>query len=334
MYAVTDIITPYFNGNTSFLVHPSLVNAFAITYLYIEIRPYSLDGLILFNGQSDGPDYITILLRSGLVEYHYNLGGGSAVIVSNYTLTMGEWHSIEARRNGRSGSLIVNNQMPITRESPEGFNSLQLSGDLMIGGFLDMKILPAELHIDQRFHGCVRELQTQESGNQPIPLINAAVGGVDIGDCPACSCANGGDCFVGNGSYYCNCPLGYTGLFCESELCAINNPCQNSARCYVRAGDNGSTELACNCSLPFGGETCNDRKCIYTLIRCIGNFCICLQVLHSTKYPLALLAICSIAEQVSQSVYCSKLLGLTTGITGIVCKKYMQQQLLVLVGNC
>ena len=314
MYAVTNIITPYFNGNTSFLVHPSLVNAFAITYLYIEIRPSSLDGLILYNGQSDGPDYIAILLRSGRVEFRYNLGGGSAVIISNFTLTIGEWYSIEARRNGRSGTLIVNNQMPITRESPEGYNSLQLSGDLMIGGSLDMKILPAELRIDQHFHGCIRELQTQASGDQSVPLINAAVGGVDIGDCPACSCDNGGDCIEGNGSYYCNCPLGYTGLFCESELCAINNPCRNSAQCYAREGESGGTELACNCSLPFGGNSCNDRKCIifiYTVsrIRCIGNFCIYLQVHHSTKYLLALLATYSTAEQVSQSVHCSKLLG-------------------------
>ena len=317
MYAVTDVITPYFNGNTSFLMHSSLVNAFAITYLYIEIQPSSLDGLILFNGQSDGPDYIAILLRSGQVEYHYNLGGGSAVIVSNFILTMGEWHSIEARRNGRSGTLIVNNQMPITHESPEGYNSLQLGGDLMIGGFIDIKILPAELHIDQSFHGCIRELQTQASGDQPVPLINTAVGGVDIGDCPVCSCDNGGDCIGGNDSYYCNCPLGYTGLLCENELCAISNPCQNNAQCYVRAGENDTAELACNCSLPFGGNTCSDRKYMYARIRYIGNFCICLQVHDSTKYPLALLATYSTAEQVSQSVYYSKLLGLA--ITGIEC---------------
>lgn len=258
------------------------------------------------------------------MEFRYNLGGGSTVIISNFTLTMGEWYSIEARRNGRSGTLIVNNQMPITCESPEGYNSLQLSGDLMIGGSLDMKILPAELGIDQHFHGCIRELQTQASGDQSVPLISAAVGGVDIGDCPACSCDNGGDCIEGNGSYYCNCPLGYTGLLCESELCAINNPCQNSAQCYAREGESGGTELACNCSLPFGGNTCNDRKCIifiYTVsrIRCIDNFCIYLQVHRSTKYLLALLATYSTAEQVSQSVHCSKLLGLA--IANIGCQQ-------------
>lgn len=248
------------------MVHPSLVNAFAITFLYIEIQPSSLDGLILFNGQSSGPDYIAILLRSGQVEFRYNLGGGSVVIINNFTLTVGEWHSIEARRNGRSGTLIVNNQIPVTRESPEGFSSLQLNGDLMIGGSLNMKILSVELDTDQSFHGCIRELRTQASGDQSVPLINAAVGGVNIEECPACSCDNGGDCIGGDGSYYCDCPLGYTGLFCESELCAIINPCRNSFQCYVQEGENGGTELACNCSLPFGGNTCNDRKYNITLL--------------------------------------------------------------------
>lgn len=244
------------------MVLPSLVNAFAITYLYVEIRPSSLDGLILFSSQSNGPDYVAILLRRGQVEFRYNLGGGSVFIISNCTLTIGEWHSIEARRNGRSGTLIVNNQMPVTRESPEGFSSLQLSGDLMIGGSLNMKILSVELGIDQSFHGCIRELRTQASGDQSVPLINAAVGGVNVEECPACSCDNGGDCIERDDSYYCDCPLGYTGLFCENELCAIINPCRNSSQCYVQEGENGNTELGCNCSLPFSGNTCNDRKCI------------------------------------------------------------------------
>ena len=264
---VPDTTTPYFNGNTSYLAHPTLVNAFAVTYLYIEILPSSLDGLILFNGQNNGPDYIAVLLRSGRVEFHYNLGGGSAVIASNTTLTIEEWHTIEARRNGRSGTLIVNNQMPITGESPEGYNSLQLSGDLLIGGALDMMMLPNELATNQHFYGCIRELRTQASGSQPIPIINAAVRGVDVADCPACNCKNGGLCVEGgSGSHYCDCPLEYTGLLCESELCVINNPCQNGGQCYAEARESGIAELTCSCSLPFGGgDFCSDRKCTYII---------------------------------------------------------------------
>ncbi|MCG8620562.1 MAG: laminin G domain-containing protein [Proteobacteria bacterium] len=139
-----------------------------MTYLYTEIRPSSPNGLILFNRQNDGPDYIAIVLRNGLVEFYYNLGGGATVIISNINLTLGEWHSIEASRSGQSGTLIVNNQVPITGVSTGDFHSLQLSGDLLIGGALETVTLPDELGTVQHFHGCLRELRTQAmaSGGQ------------------------------------------------------------------------------------------------------------------------------------------------------------------------
>ena len=243
-------------------MHPTLANSFAVTYLYIEVRPSSVNGLILFNGQNGGPDYIALLLRNGLVEFHYNLGGGAVVIVSNTNLTIREWHSIEARRNGRTGTLIVDNQVPITGVSPEGFHSLQLSGDLLIGRSLDTIALPDRLRTIQPFYGCIRELRSQASGGQPIPLVSAAVSGVDIRDCPACNCKNGGVCVDrgGGGSGSCDCPLGYTGLLCENELCTVSNPCQNSGQCYMAAGENSVAQLMCNCSLPFGGDFCDTRK--------------------------------------------------------------------------
>lgn len=258
-----NITAPHFNGNTSLLVHPTLTNSFAVTYLYTEIRPSSPNGLILFNRQNDGPDYIAIVLRNGLVEFYYNLGGGATVITSNIHLTLGEWHSIEASRSGQSGTLIVDNQLPITGVSPGDFHSLQLSGDLLIGGSPETVTLPDELGTVQHFYGCLRELCTQAmaSGGQPVPLVNAAVTGVDITDCPACSCKNGGICVErGSSLEVCKCPLDYTGLLCESELCTVNNPCQYGGQCYVMEGENSVAELMCNCSLPFGGRFCNERK--------------------------------------------------------------------------
>ena len=252
------------------------MNSFAVTYLYVEIRPSSLNGLILFNGHNSGPDYIAILLRNGLVEFHYNLGGGTSVIISNTALTIEEWHSIEARRSGRSGSLIVNNEIPTTSESSEGYHSLQLNGDLLIGGLVDVMMVPNELGTVQHFNGCIRQLQTRASGGQPVPIISAADKGADILECPSCKCRNGGNCVEdSNGLYFCDCPLGYTGPLCESELCEINNPCQNGGQCYAVQGENGATELMCNCSLPFGGDMCIDRKDRVFVIMIEHDMCVC-----------------------------------------------------------
>ena len=239
-------------------MHPTLVNSFAVTRICVEIRPSSLNGLILYNNR---PDYIAILLRNGTVDFHYNLGGGSTVIVSNTVLTTEEWHSIEVSRSGRSGSLIVNNQIPVTGESPEGYHSLQLNGDLLIGGLVNNVRAPFDLGTVQHFHGCIRELRTDTNGGQSVPIVSAAHMGADILECPTCNCRNGGYCIEDHsGSYYCDCPLEFTGLICENDLCTINNLCQNGGLCYAVQGENNATELTCNCSLPFGGETCSDRK--------------------------------------------------------------------------
>ena len=239
-------------------MHPTLLNSFAVTHIYVEIRPSSLNGIILFH---NGPDYIAILLRNGLVEFHYDLGGGSIVIISNTILTTEEWHSIEVSRSGRSGSLIVNNQIPVTRESPEGYHSLQLDGNLLIGGLVSEMQVPDELGTVQHFYGCMRELRTRASGGQPIPIFSTAHMGADILECPTCNCRNGGYCIEDHtGSYYCDCPLEFTGQLCENELCKINNPCQNGGQCYAVQGRDNSTELTCNCSLPFDGEICSNRK--------------------------------------------------------------------------
>ena len=62
----------------------------------------------------------------------------------------------------------------------------------------------------------------------------------DVTDLNYCTnnrpCQNGGTCTnTGQGSYTCTCPVGYTGVNCETEVdnCRIN-PCQNGGVCKVR----------------------------------------------------------------------------------------------------
>ena len=37
----------------------------------------------------------------------------------------------------------------------------------------------------------------------------------DIDDCANHTCANGGSCMDGVNAYTCNCPSGFTGMYCE-----------------------------------------------------------------------------------------------------------------------
>ena len=106
IFTVTGINTPHFNGD-SYISYPSINDSFGTIKLYLELRPNSSDGLILYNGQISGTDYISLSLSSNFVQFQYDLGSGPVVIESRHMFDLNDWHTIEARRSGRSGVLIV-----------------------------------------------------------------------------------------------------------------------------------------------------------------------------------------------------------------------------------
>ncbi|KAB0405822.1 hypothetical protein E2I00_013743, partial [Balaenoptera physalus] len=64
--------------------------------------------------------------------------------------------------------------------------------------------------------------------------FEGATCGVNTDDCVEHSCANGGTCVDGMGSYTCQCPLQYSGAACEQlvDFCSSDlNPCQHEAQC-------------------------------------------------------------------------------------------------------
>ena len=133
---VTIINIPYFNGD-SYISYPSFNDSFGTTRLYLELRPNSSDGLVLYNGQMNGTDYISLSLSLSFVQFRYDLGSGPAVIESRYALDLNEWHTIEAWRTGRSGVLIVNDI--VSRGASPGIDSLLQFGEpLYLGGISDI----------------------------------------------------------------------------------------------------------------------------------------------------------------------------------------------------
>ena len=87
---VATVTVPYFDGVSSFLSYPPLTNSFSMTFLYLEVRPASPDGLLLLNTQMGGPDFIAIALRGGRVELWFDLGQGPLRITSLAALSSDE----------------------------------------------------------------------------------------------------------------------------------------------------------------------------------------------------------------------------------------------------
>ena len=107
---------------------------------------------------------------------------------------------------------------------------------------------------------------------------------LDIDDCIINPCNNNGTCTDGIASYTCDCPLGFTGLDCETSTkilmliivtqhemikftplflisdiddCLLN-PCTNNGTCI-----DGISSFSCNCAHGFIGKECATSKLCY-----------------------------------------------------------------------
>ena len=261
---------PYFNGRTSFISYPPLTNSFSRTFLYLEIRPASPDGLLLLNTQLCGPDFIAVAIRAGRVELWFDLGQGAIRIASTVSLTLDDWHSIQVTRSGRDGELVVDDAPPVVGWSPHTFTLLQISSDLYLGSApLLPPSLPLELRLLGGFRGCVRTLRVTPFVASALDLIADARLIQDVQDCPvveACNsstCLNGGSCSNTVEGFVCACEAGFVGARCEVDLCVIQSPCRNNGVCYGVRDTGGVDRLLCNCSAPFSGTNCTESEFFY-----------------------------------------------------------------------
>ncbi|KAJ7408903.1 protein eyes shut [Willisornis vidua] len=194
-----NITQPSFSGTdvfgyTSFLAYSTIPN---IT-LYYEFRlKFQLanhhsalqDNLIFFTGQKgqglNGDDFLELGLRNGRVVYSYNLGSGTATIISkplDLTLNI---HVIHLGRNLQKGWLKIRKFRILT--SQHQFNLLRsLTCDCLTGW---------------KGAFCTERVSVCEPEHDPPHL-----------------CKQGGTCVPLPNGYTCHCPLGTTGTYCEQDI--------------------------------------------------------------------------------------------------------------------
>ena len=112
--------------------------------------------------------------------------------------------------------------------------------------------------VNTGFQGCMNTLQIDD---QDVHLYKDAISGRDIVECKTTVCAirpckNGAVCtqHEDNGSWFCNCPPGFTGSLCERPVCATN-PCRYGGTCL---GSNTGPGFLCLCPVGRGGALCQD----------------------------------------------------------------------------
>uniref|UniRef100_A0A8C6REY5 Agrin n=1 Tax=Nannospalax galili TaxID=1026970 RepID=A0A8C6REY5_NANGA len=250
---------PSFEGH-SFLAFPTL-RAYHTLRLALEFRTLELQGLLLYNGNARGKDFLSLALLDGHVQFRFDTGSGPAVLTSSVPVEPGRWHHLELSRHWRQGTLSVDGETPVVGESPSGTDGLNLDTDLFVGGVPEEQ---AAMVLDRTsvgigLKGCIRLLdinnqQLELSGWQGATAQSFGVGECGDHPCLPNPCHGGALCqALEAGMFHCQCPPGRFGLTCADEKSPCQpNPCHGTAPCRVLP----TGGVKCECPLGRRGAFC------------------------------------------------------------------------------
>uniref|UniRef100_A0A8C5ISE8 Agrin n=1 Tax=Junco hyemalis TaxID=40217 RepID=A0A8C5ISE8_JUNHY len=270
-------------GGSSVLAFRTM-RAYHTVRISMEFRALEPRGLLLYNAQRHGKDFISLALLGGFVElrsaweggrrsprapsashaWHspagtlknpkpcfvrFDTGSGTGTVTSRVPVEPGRWHRLLVTRNRRTGTLAVDGEPPVSGHSPPvGHRDRERTG------------------VTSGLRGCVRALAINNRGHELHPgsadvLYATAVGQCGTDPCQPSPCHHGGTCHAREADmFHCQCPEAYTGTAwaprgfgvwglrgLRGPTCAFErNPCEPSP-CHASA-----TCLV----LPAGGALC------------------------------------------------------------------------------
>ncbi|KAF6343973.1 agrin [Rhinolophus ferrumequinum] len=250
---------PAFGGRT-FLAFPTL-RAYHTLRLALEFRALEPHGLLLYNGNARGKDFLALALLGGHVQLRFDTGSGPAVLTSTVLVVPGRWHRLELSRHWRRGTLSVDGETPVLGQSPSGTDGLNLDTDLFVGGVPEdqASAVLERTSVSAGLRGCIRLL---DINNQRLELSSwqrATTRSSNVSECgdhpclPS-PCLGGAPCqALEAGMFHCQCPPGRFGPTCADEKNPCQpNPCHGAAPCRVLPGG----EAKCECPLGQSGSLC------------------------------------------------------------------------------
>ncbi|KAM9830052.1 agrin isoform 2-T2 [Syngnathus typhle] len=246
---------PSFGGH-SYLAFQTM-SAYHTVRIAMDFRASEMTGILLYNGQENKKDFISLAVVNGKVELRFNTGSGTGIVVSNIEITQGRWHQLVVTRNRRLAMLSVDNEPHVEGESPRGTDGLNLDTNLFIGG------VPEEMKQDVKERtgvasglvGCIRLLDVnnrvlnlQEDGVDN--LYGSGVGECGNNPCLPNPCKNGATCQVKEAEmFHCQCSKGFWGPTCAD----VHDPCEPS-RCHPSSQCQALPEGGYKCECPMGRE--------------------------------------------------------------------------------
>ncbi|XP_016968215.1 pikachurin isoform X2 [Drosophila biarmipes] len=203
-----DLQVPAFNGSSFLRYAPLGDSALIWLELKVTLKPEQADGLILYSGPEHRGDFIALYLSDGFVEFAFDLGSGPALVRSEHSLSLGQWHTIKISRTARLAVLKVDQHQEVMTISSNGFWHLSLDQNLFVGGVNHVDRLPLDLKYKPFFVGCIQKI---DINGHSLGIVAEALGGSNIGNCPhACvarPCGPLAECVPQMESYECRCSI-------------------------------------------------------------------------------------------------------------------------------
>lgn len=247
-------------GGSSFLAFPTL-RAYHTLRLALEFRALEPHGLLLYNGNARGKDFLALTLLGGRVQLRFDTGSGPAVLTSTVLVEPGRWHRLELSRHWRRGTLSVDGEPPVLGQSPSGTDGLNLDTDLFVGGVPEdqASAVLERTSVSAGLTGCIRLLGINNQRLELSSWQRATTRSSNVSECgdhpclPS-PCLGGAPCqALEAGMFHCQCPPGRFGPTCADEKNPCQpNPCHGAAPCRVLPGG----EAKCECPLGQGGSLC------------------------------------------------------------------------------
>lgn len=260
---VEGIIPRFIQKPLSYMSLPTLPNAYQAFNITISVKPEKPDGLILYNGQDQANDFISLGLNNGYVEFRFELGGGVAIIRSEREIELNRWHTIMVTRERNIGKMKIDDEDIVSSSAKTSHVGLDLLQPLYFGGVPNFSLISVHNGFKQGFVGCIAQFKV---GNRQYELIKEAIVKHDVSRCDTCShgpCMNSGTCresvFRTQG-YECVCPIGFGGIDCEES----GGTCYPSA-CNAGICVEGKSKRSFDCHCPFGssGSRCEREILIH-----------------------------------------------------------------------
>ncbi|CAD5214217.1 unnamed protein product [Bursaphelenchus okinawaensis] len=153
----------------------------------------------------------------------------------------------------------------------------------MINGYkCDCPTMYSGKYCEKKLSYCTKEMNPCKNNSKCFPLnggmnysciCSPGFSGTNCttntDDCQSHQCQNGGLCVDGLGKYECNCPIGYSGKYCEvansmANLLYNDNPssCSPHTCAHGQCVLNEEDELECRCEHGYDGKDCDKRRII------------------------------------------------------------------------